>query len=94
MTKITEKSNKQDVQMHIDKAYEIIKDSLPVGYVEKVLSKLKSDKTLNAGTVRNIKNRISKYPFSRLDVLNALVEVANEYQASVQKLANNLKTDN
>jgi len=94
MTKIIQKSNKQDVQTHIDKAYEIIKDSLPVGYVEKVMSKLKDDETLNPGTVRNIKNRISKYPFSRLDVLNALVEVAIEYQSSVQKLAKNLNTDN
>ena len=91
MTKIIEKNKKTDVQIHIDKAYEIIKDNLPIGYVEKVQLKLPNDKTLTVGIIRNVKNRVSKYPNSRLEVLNALVEVANEYKELRLKLAENVK---
>lgn len=85
MTNITENKQKQDVQMHIDKAYEIIINNLPSNYVKKVKSKIE-DPDLTDGMIRNLKNRVTKYPKTKINVLNALVEVANEYQDDLKNL--------
>ena len=85
MTNITENKEKQDVQMHIDKAYEIIKNNLPSNYVKKVHAKIQ-DSDLTDGMIRNLKNRVTKYPKTKINVLNALVEVANEYQDDLKNL--------
>jgi uncharacterized protein YktB (UPF0637 family) len=90
MTNITENKTKTDVQMHIDKAYEIIKNNLPSNYVKKVHAKIQ-DPELTDGMIRNLKNRVTKYPKTKINVLNALVEVAHEYQEdlnNLQKLTN------
>jgi hypothetical protein len=87
MTNITENYQKTDVQMHIDKAYEIIKNNLPSNYVKQVHSKIR-DPLLTDGIIRNLKNRVTKYPKTKINVLNALVEVANEYQADLKNLEN------
>lgn len=86
MTKIIEKSKQIDVHLHIDKAYKIISDGLPTDYVEKVRAKLPNEKGLTPGIVRNLKSRITLYPKSRINVLTAIVEVAKEYQAELEKL--------
>ena len=91
MTNIAQKNTKQSMQLHIDKAYDIIKDSLPDNYANRVLEKLKDDTTLTTGIVRNIKKRITSYPSSRINVLNALVEVAKEYQKELELLKDNVK---
>lgn len=78
------------MQLHIDNAYKIIDGWLPSNYVNKVLDKL-NDKTLTSGIVRNIKNRITEYPKTRLEVLNALVEVAKEHKGQFDKLKENTK---
>lgn len=85
MTNITLKGQKTDVQLHIDKAYAIIKNNLPSNYVKKVQAKI-DDPSLTAGIVRNLKNRVTIYPKTKINVLNALVEVANEYQADLKNL--------
>lgn len=85
MTNITENKQKTDVQMHIDKAYEIIENNLPSNYVKLVQEKLE-DPDLSSGIIRNLKNRVTKYPKTKINVLNALVEVANEYQEHLRKL--------
>ncbi len=85
MTNITENKQKQDVHMHIDKAYEIIKNNLPSNYVKKVHAKIQ-DPDLTDGMIRNLKNRVTKYPKTKINVLNALVEVANEYQDDLKNL--------
>lgn len=85
MTNITENKQKTDVQMHIDKAYKIIENNLPSNYVKLVQEKLE-DPDLSSGIIRNLKNRVTKYPKTKINVLNALVEVANEYQEHLRKL--------
>jgi hypothetical protein len=88
MAKIIEKNKKKrnaDMHLHIDRAYDLLKDRLPENYVTRVLQKC-NDKTLTSGIVRNIKLRITKYPSSRIAVLNALVELANEYQLECDKM--------
>lgn len=87
MTNIILKEQKTDVQSHIDKAYEIIKYNLPSNYVKKVQAKI-NDPNLTDGMIRNLKNRITKYPKTKINVLNALVEVANEHQDELKKLKN------
>lgn len=89
MTNIIEKTTKTDMQTHIDLAYEIIKDALPSDYTSKVQEKL-NDTSISDGVIRNVKNRITKYPFTRIAVLNALVEVAKEYQLDAKKLISNV----
>ena len=85
MTNITENKQKTDVQMHIDKAYKIIENNLPSNYVKLVQEKLE-EPDLSSGIIRNLKNRVTKYPKTKINVLNALVEVANEYQEHLKKL--------
>lgn len=87
MTNIIENKQKTDVQIHIDKAYKIIENNLPSNYVKKVHSKI-NDPDLSDGMIRNLKNRVTKYPKTKINVLNALVEVANEYQADLKNLEN------
>ena len=71
--------------MHIDKAYEIIKNNLPSNYVKKVHAKIQ-DSDLTDGMIRNLKNRVTKYPKTKINELNALVEEANEYQDDLKNL--------
>lgn len=75
----------KDVQIHIKKAYQIIDDYLPFNYVEEVLKKLPKDTNVTKAIIRNVKKKHS----SRLDVLNAMVEVALEHkkqQATLKRL--------
>lgn len=70
------------MHLHIDKARTIIAEYLPTEYVDKVLEKLPADSKVSKGTIRNVKNKLS----DRLDVLNAMVEVALEHKALQEKL--------
>lgn len=70
------------MQLHIEKARIIIAEYLPTEYVDKVLEKLPADSKVSKGTIRNVKNKLS----NRLDVLNAMVEVALENKALQEKL--------
>lgn len=88
MTNIIKENKKKDMHLHIDKAYKIIENNLPSNYVDKVLNKLKGDATLTAGIIRNMKARVTEYPNTRINVLNALVEVAKEYQKDIKQLEN------
>jgi hypothetical protein len=83
MTNIVIKKKEEDVQTHIDKAYEIIDNYLPINYVKYVLEKLPENTKITSGMIRNVKNKVSK----RIDILNAMVEVALEYK----KLDDHLK---
>lgn len=82
MTNILINNNQKDMQLHIMKAREIIAEFLPSEYVDKVLEKLPVDSKVSKGTIRNVKSKLS----DRLDVLNAMVEVALEYKALQEKL--------
>ena len=86
MTNIKEKTNKTDVQTHIDAAYVIIGAHLPANYVQLVHEKL-NDSSLTDGIIRNIKHRVSKYPATRLNVINALVEISLAHKEEKAKLA-------
>lgn len=88
MTNIKEKNNKTDVHLHIDKAYEKISGKLPTNYVDKVLEIITDDKTLTPGIIRNTKNRVHQYPLSRINVLNALVRISDQYVLELQELEN------
>lgn len=72
------------MQLHIEKARLIITEYLPTEYVDKVLEKLPEGSSISKGTIRNVKNKLS----NRLDVLNAMVEVALENKALQEKLIN------
>lgn len=82
MTNIVENNKLSDMQLHITKARLIIDEYLPLNYVGLILEKLPSQKKISKGTIRNVKNKIS----DRLDVLNAMVEVALEYKQLQEKL--------
>jgi hypothetical protein len=82
MTNIIINNKQKDMQLYIDKARVIISEFLPTEYVEKVLAKLPKNSNISKGTIRNVKNNLS----NRLDVLNAMVEVAKENKALQEKL--------
>ncbi len=74
------------MQVHIDKSRKIIDEYLPTKYVDKVLEKLPGDSKVSKGTIRNVKMNLS----DRLDVINAMVEVALENKELQDKLIQNL----
>jgi hypothetical protein len=73
---------RKDMQLHIANARIIITEFLPTEYVDKVLEKLPAGSKVSKGTIRNVKNNSS----DRLDVLNALVEVALENKKLQERL--------
>ncbi len=87
MTNIIQNSNINEVHFNIDKAYEIIEAHLPENYTEEVL-KRSSDRTLTKGIIRNLRYRITKYPSTRIPILNIMVEIALEHKREKERLAN------
>lgn len=83
MTNILTNINNDDVQTHIDKAHELIDMYLPTAYVEEVLKKLPEGHSISKSTIRNVR---AKSTTTRLEVLNALVEVAIENKNNIEKL--------
>lgn len=82
MTNILNNTKAKDVQLHIAKAYKIIDEYLPFNYVEEVLKKLPKDSSITKSIVRNVKKKHSV----RIDVLNAMVEVALDNKKQITKL--------
>lgn len=82
MTNILNNTKAKDVQLHIAKAYKIIDEYLPFNYVEDVLKKLPKDSSITKSIVRNVKKKHSV----RIDVLNAMVEVALDNKKQITKL--------
>ncbi|WP_413998681.1 hypothetical protein ACMDB5_12970 [Flavobacterium sp. W1B] len=82
MTNITNNTKGKDVQLHIEKAYNIIDEYLPFNYVEDVLKKLPKGTSITKGIIRNVKKKHT----SRLDVLNAMVEVALDNKKQMARL--------
>jgi hypothetical protein len=84
MTNIKKKTKGKDMQLHIDKAFEIIEEHLPQEYVNKVMSKFPK-KDITRGIIRNVRNKTGKLE-NKIEVINALVEVALEHKAEKEKL--------
>jgi hypothetical protein len=83
MSNIPIKTTSKDMELHIEKAYKIIDEYLPFNYANLVLSKFPKDAGITSGMIRNVKKRATK----RIDILNAMVEVALENK----KLLENFK---
>ena len=81
MTNIIENKKQSDVQTHINSAYQIIDEYLPRNYVDRVLEKLKENPP-SKGVIRNVKAKLN----IRLEILNAMVEVALEDKAQIESL--------
>lgn len=73
------------MQLHIDKAYEIINGGLPPNYLKKVMD---IDPELTSYNIRRIKSRRTRYPLNHIKLLNILVAIAKEYKTDVEKLKN------
>jgi hypothetical protein len=91
MTNIIEKNERYDMQLHIEKAFDVIEEHLPHNYVAEVQKKLGPEAKINDGVIRNIRNKLQKVTDNRLNVLNALVEVSLENKAQKDKLISNLQ---
>jgi hypothetical protein len=74
MTNITINTTSKNMDLHIQKAYEIIDDHLPFNYSNAIKNKLPKDGSITSGMIRNVKRKLN----TRLDILNAMVEVALE----------------
>ncbi len=86
MTNIRENTTTTDVHSHINKAFDIIDKFLPKMYVEKVFEKLPQNTKITSAIIRNVRSRTQPNLASRLEVVNALVEVALENQKYQEKL--------
>lgn len=85
MTNIKEKITASDVKVHIEKAFEIINEFLPSPYVDKVLALLPEPKPKKS-YVRNVRYRITASHDNRIDIINALLQVAKDNKAAIEKL--------
>jgi hypothetical protein len=70
------------MDLHIEKAYKIIDEHLPFSYTNLVIAKLPVESGVTSGMIRNVKKRATE----RIDILNAMVEVALENKALKEKL--------
>jgi hypothetical protein len=87
MSNIINNNKENDMQLHIQKAYDIIDQYLPTIYVNEVIEKFPTGSRITKGMIRNVKNKLN----SRLDILNAMVEVALENKRLQEKLKTTLK---
>lgn len=81
MANITNNNKLNDVRLHIDKAFVIIDEYLPSPYVERVIKKFAKDPP-SKSIIRNVRSRLN----DRIEVINALVEVALENKAAIEEL--------
>lgn len=81
MTNLINKNDTDDVQVHIDNAYKILDLHLPTAYVDTVAQKLPKDK-YSKSVIRNVRAKLN----IKLEVLNALVEVALENKNQIEIL--------
>lgn len=72
MTVLPINTTSQDMDLHIEKAYKIIDEYLPFNYTYLVMAKLPKELGVTSGMIRNVKKGATK----RIDILNAMVEVA------------------
>ncbi len=84
MTKVNNIPQNDDVQTHIDTAYELLDRYLPEPYVEKVQNIIPEVSRAVIRKVRSDSGRGKK----RLEVLNALVRVALEHKEQFDELKN------
>lgn len=83
MANIIENNNIKNMQTHIDKAYQFLEDNLPTTYSIAVQKNLQYQKiTVSTSVIKNVRNRVSV----RIDVLNALLELARKNKAQVEEL--------
>jgi hypothetical protein len=76
---------KKDVHLHIQIGFELINTFLPATYLDKVKAKLPKNFASN-NTIRNVRRGIQK-PEAQIEIFTALVEVAKENKAAVERLA-------
>jgi hypothetical protein len=85
MTNIKQKVTLSNVKTHIEKAFEIIDEFLPSPYVDKVLAILPEPKPKKS-YVRNVRYRVTAAHDNRIDIINALLQVAKDNKAAIEKL--------
>jgi hypothetical protein len=83
MTVLPKNTTLDNMEIHIENAYQIIEEHLPFNYRKAVLAKFPQEAGITSGMVRNVKKRAT----IRIDILNAMVEVALENK----KLLENFK---
>lgn len=88
MTNIKQNASNSNVKMHIEKAFEIINEFLPSPYVDKVLALLPEPKPKKS-YIRNVRHRVTAAHDNRIDIINALLEIAKENKAEIEKLIKN-----
>lgn len=88
MQTTTKNTNANDMQLHIDKAYLIIDEYLPEVYIASVRSRLPKNTEVTDRVMYDVRSKRSK---NRIDVLNAMVEVALENKKHIESLIENTK---
>jgi hypothetical protein len=88
MTNIKEKTTDSNLKDHIEKAFEIINEFLPSPYVDKVFALLPEPKPKKS-YIRNVRHRVTPAHDNRIDIINALLQVAKDNKATIEKLIQN-----
>lgn len=88
VTNIKQNMKDANVKVHIEKAFVIINEFLPSPYVDRVLAILPEPKPKKS-YIRNVRYRVTASHDNRIDIINALLEVAKENKAAIEKLIKN-----
>lgn len=77
------------MQLHIDDVYSFLDAYLPYSYVDDVLNLMRKKQKKNLppkSTIRKVRVRSTPAYEKRLDILNALVDLANKNKSEKEKL--------
>lgn len=87
-TMLQQKKQRKNMQLHIDNIYNFLDAHLPYSYVDEVIEimKKKGIEIPSKTTIRKVRSRASKSYEKRTDVINALVEIANNKKKEVEKI--------
>ena len=88
-TMLQQKKQTKNMHLHIENVYGFLDEHLPYSYVDEVISIMKKKRGVklpSKSTIRKVRSRTSPSHEKRLDILNALVDLAKRNKSDKEKL--------
>ncbi len=83
-------TTKEEIQIYIEKAFEVINEHIPEDYVTKVLELLPNKTNVTKTIIQNVRRRRQK-PERRLEIFMALYQVCVNERILKEKFIQNMK---
>jgi hypothetical protein len=92
---LQQKKQTKNMQIHIDNVYSFLDAHLPYSYVDdvlKLMSKKNKARLPAKSTIRKVRVRSTPAYEKRLDILNAMVDLAKKNKSEKEKLTEKIST--